>query len=100
MMFYDIPTRMQKEKFPQWPEGAGSIQAVLPNGKGVELPVLKGTNVLTLGVVGTGKTRSFTENAADILLTCDPGMKGVFFEVKHSFMDRFLKNNDNSSGFI
>ncbi len=94
MMFYDIPTRMQKEKFPQWPEGAGSIQALLPNGKGVELPVLKGTNVLTLGVVGTGKTRSFTENAADILLTCDPGMKGVFFEVKHSFMDRFLKNND------
>ena len=60
----------------------------------VEVPVLKGTNVLTFGVVGTGKTKSFTENAADILLAGDPDIKGVFFEVKHSFMDKFLVNND------
>ena len=93
-MFYDIPAAMKREAPPQWPEGAGSIQAALPDGTAVELPVLKGTNVLTFGVVGTGKTKSFTENAADILLSGDPGMKGVFFEVKRSFMDRFLENND------
>lgn len=93
-MFYDIPTTMKKEEYPQWPKGVGSIKAALPNGTAVELPVLKGTNVLTFGVVGTGKTKSFTENAADILLSGDPDIKGVFFEVKHSFMDRFLENND------
>ena len=93
-MFYDIPATMKKEEAPQWPEGVGSIQATLPDGMAVEVPVLKGTNVLTLGVVGTGKTKSFTENAADILLSGDPDIKGVFFEVKHSFMDRFLVNND------
>lgn len=93
-MFYDIPATMKKEESPQWPEGVGSIQATLPDGMAVEVPVLKGTNVLTFGVVGTGKTKSFTENAADILLADDPDIKGVFFEIKHSFMDRFLANND------
>lgn len=93
-MFYDIPATMKKEEAPQWPEGVGSIQATLSDGMAVEVPVLKGTNVLTFGVVGTGKTKSFTENAADILLAGDPDIKGVFFEVKHSFMDKFLVNND------
>ena len=54
-MFYDIPATMKKEEAPQWPEGVGSIQATLPDGMAVEVPVLKGTNVLTLGVVGTEK---------------------------------------------
>ena len=93
-MFYDIPATMKKEEAPQWPEGVGSIQATLPDGMAVEVPVLKETNVLTFGVVGTGKTKSFTEKAADILLAGDPDIKGVFFEVKHSFMDKFLVNND------
>lgn len=93
-MFYDISTMMKKEEFPQWPEGVGSIPVTLPNGMVIELPVLKATNVLIWGVVGTGKTWSFTENAADILLFSDPEMKGVFFEVKHSFIDRFLQDND------
>ena len=39
-MFYDIPATMKKEEAPQWPEGVGSIQATLPDGMAVEVPVL------------------------------------------------------------
>lgn len=93
-MFYDFPSVMQTMKAPQWPVGVGGIHAVLPDGTAVILPVLKGVNVLTFGTVGTGKTRSYTEKAADILLSSDHEMKGVFFEVKNSFLDRFLEDND------
>lgn len=93
-MFYDFPVFAQGEKIPQWPEGVGSIPSILPDGTAVQLPILKGVNVLTFGVVGTGKTRSYTEKAADILLTYDSKMKGVFFEVKHSFIDRFMTEDD------
>lgn len=93
-MLYDLPMPLQKAKVPPWPTGAGSIPSVLPDGTAVGLPVLKGVNVLTFGTVGTGKTRSYTEEAADLLLSSDPNMRGVFFDAKHSFMDRFLKEND------
>ena len=93
-MLYDIPPAMQTMKVPQWPTGIGSIKAALPDGTFVELPVLKGVNVLTFGVVGTGKTWSYTEQAAGILLSSAPEMKGVFFEIKRSFLDRFLEEYD------
>lgn len=93
-MLYDLPTAIQKPQIPQWPVGVGSIPAILPDGTAVNLPVLKGLNVLTFGVVGTGKTRSFTGQAAEILLSADPEVKGVFFEIKHSFIDRFMGPED------
>lgn len=94
-MLYDLPAEMQKANLPQWPvKAVGSIPAVLPSGIHVNLPVIRGVNVLTTGIVGTGKTASFTERAAEILLSATPEMKGVFFEVKHSFIDHFLKDDD------
>lgn len=93
-MIYNLPAAMQRIKIPLWPMGVGSIPAVLPDGTAVYLPVLKGVNVLTFGVVGTGKTISFTEQATEILLLSMPEMKGVFFEVKRSFIDHFLKKDD------
>lgn len=93
-MLYDLPAVMRKPLTPQWSEGVGSISAELPDGTPVRLPVYKGVNCLTLGVVGTGKTRSFTEQAAEILLAAVPDMKGIFFEVKDSFISRFLVSGD------
>ena len=93
-MFYDLSRGLKRMKTPQWPKGAGSIHSVLPDGTAVELPVFKGVNVITFGTVGTGKTKSYTEEAADILLSDAPKTKGVFFETKHSFIDRFLSKND------
>jgi hypothetical protein len=94
-MLYDLPASMQTPQMPNWPNGKGSISAtLLPSGTAVQLPVLKGVNVLTFGVVGTGKTSSFTEPAAEILLSSDPEMKGVFFETKHSFIKRFMHEDD------
>ena len=93
-MLYDFPKTVKKEQLPQWPAGVGSIPATLPDGTDINIPVLKGVNSLTLGTVGTGKSLSYTENAADILLSSDGEMKGVFFESKRSFMDRFLKEDD------
>ncbi len=93
-MLYELPQAMKKTQIPQWPEGVGGIPATLPDGTAIELPVYKGVNALTFGVVGTGKTSSFTEPAAAILLASDPQMKGVFFEIKHSFIKRFMKPDD------
>ena len=93
-MFYDLPATKQRVKSPKWPTGVGSILSFLPDGTAVDLPVLKGVNVITFGTVGTGKTRSYTEKAADILLSHDPEMKGMFFESKNSFIDHFLEEND------
>lgn len=94
-MLYDLPAAMQTSRAPQWPEGIGSIPAtLLPDGTPVQIPILKGVNMLTFGVVGTGKTKSITEPAAEILLKADPAMKGVFFEIKRSFIDRFMGAED------
>lgn len=93
-MLYDFLFSTQKSMIPQWPKGVGSIPATLPGGIAIELPVLKGVNVLTFGVVGTGKTSSYTDQATDILLSADPEMRGIFFEIKRSFIDHFMKSDD------
>jgi hypothetical protein len=86
---------MQTAQMPNWPKGEGSISAtLLPSGTAIQLPVLNGVNVITFGMVGTGKTASFTEPAAEMLLSGAPEMKGVFFETKHSFVKRFMHEND------
>lgn len=93
-MIYDFPCMNQSKTAPQWPVGVGGIPAVLPDGTLVNLPVLKGVNVITYGVVGTGKTRFYTSNAAEILLSSVPDMRGVFFEIKNSFIKRFMEEDD------
>lgn len=93
-MIYDFPCMNKSKTAPLWPVGVGGIPAILPDGTLVNLPVLKGVNVITYGVVGTGKTSSFTANAAEILLSSVPDMRGVFFEIKHSFIKRFLGDSD------
>ena len=93
-MLYDLPKEMHTRTIPNWPNGIGGIPAQLPDGTVVEIPILPGVNVLTLGVVGTGKTRSYTLPAAKKLLSADPTMLGVFFEIKRSFIDEFLMPDD------
>lgn len=61
-MIYDFPCMNQSETASQWPVGVGGIPAVLPDGTSVKLPVLKDVNVITYGVVGTGKTCLYTSN--------------------------------------
>ena len=85
---------MQKNEFPQWPKGVGSIPAVLPDGSSIMIPVYKGVNFLTIGTTGSGKTSSFTEPAARLLLNAEPRMKAAFFEVKKSFLDHFMESDD------
>ena len=93
-MQYDFPSHAAGSGLPDWPRGIGGIPVQLSNGIMTELPVLPGTNVLTFGVVGTGKTRSYTMPAAEVLLSHVPGMRGVFFEIKRSFLQRFLQPDD------
>lgn len=93
-MLYDFPNKTVNHNIPKWPTGAGSIAGVLPDGTPIDIPVLKGVNVLTFGVVGTGKTCSYNEKAAEILLDVIPDLKGVFFETKHSFVDHFMSEGD------
>ena len=89
-MGYGIPASMKGAVVSAWPGGIGGIPATLANGTPVKIPVLQGVNVLTFGVVGTGKTRSYTLPAAECLLRANPRMLGVFFEIKRSFIDHFL----------
>ena len=92
-MLYQIPLH-NKEPSPGWGHGVGGIQARLPNGSIVTIPVLEATNVLTVGVVGTGKTKSYTLPAAGHLLASNPKLKGVFFETKTTFLDAFMQEDD------
>lgn len=92
-MLYEIPFRI-KEQLPNWEYGVGNISAKLPNGMAIDLPVLEATNVLTVGVTGTGKTRSYTLPAARLLLSANPQTKGVFFETKRTFLDAFMEDED------
>lgn len=92
-MLYEIPF-LGKDLSPAWGDGIGGIQAALPNGTVVNIPVLEATNVLTVGVVGTGKTKSYTLPAAKHLLASNPKLKGVFFETKTTFLDAFMQEGD------
>ncbi len=92
-MLYEVPLYL-KEESDGWECGISAIPAKLCSGKVTTIPVLQGTNVLTLGVTGTGKTRSFTLPAARALLSSNTQMKGVFFETKSSFLDTFMENDD------
>lgn len=94
MPLYGLPEAISHSQLPDWPKGVSGIPAVLPDGTQIEIPVLSGINVLTTGVVGTGKTMSFTFPAAKAILAATPTMKGVFFEIKRTFIDAFLEAND------
>lgn len=92
-MLYDISLHTANTAL-AWGEGVGSISARLANGKEAKIPVLEAVNVLTVGVTGTGKSKSYTVPAARHLLTANPEMKGVFFETKRTFLDSFMQEGD------
>ena len=92
-MLYEIPMHTGNRP-PLWERGIGSIPVRLTDGTAAGLPVLAGANVLTVGVTGTGKTRSYTLPAARSLLSADPRMRGAFFETKRTFLDAFLRPED------
>lgn len=92
-MLYEISLHTA-DASPEWVDGVGGILAKLIDGKEVKIPVLESTNVLTVGVTGTGKSKSYTLPAARYLLSSNPMMKGVFFETKHTFLDAFMQQND------
>ncbi len=93
-MLYELPHQLLQDKPPEWSKGVGSIPALLPNGTRTCVPVYVGVNVLTEGVVGTGKTTSYTLPAARILLSSNPQMKGVFLETKKTFVNAFMQAKD------
>lgn len=90
-MLYEISLHTA-DASPEWADGVGGILAKLTDG--VKIPVLESTNVLTVGVTGTGKSKSYTLPAAKYLLSSNPTMKGVFFETKRTFLDAFMQQND------
>ena len=92
-MLYDISLHVT-DPAPCWADCVCGIPAKLANGKEVKIPVLASTNALTVGVTGTGKSRSYTLPAARHLLDTNPTMKGVFFETKRTFLDTFMQEND------
>lgn len=94
-MLYNLPASMQDHLIPNWPKGIGGIPAHLSDGTMTKIPVLEGVNVLTIGVVGTGKTKSYTLPAADKLLSANPDMKGVFFDVKKDFFEYFMRPSND-----
>lgn len=92
-MLYEISLHTA-DASPEWADGVGGILAKLTDGKKVKIPVLESANVLTVGVTGTGKSKSYTLPAARYLLSSNPMMKGVFFETKRTFLDAFMQQND------
>lgn len=92
-MLYEI-TMHTSDTSTEWGEGVSGIPAKLANGKMVKIPVLEATNTLTVGVTGTGKSKSYTLPAARHLLNSNPMIKGVFFETKRTFLDAFMQEND------
>lgn len=92
-MLYEISLHTA-DAYPEWADGVGGILAKVTDGKEVKIPVLESTNVLTVGVTGTGKSKSYTLPAARYLLSSNPMMKGVFFETKRTFLDAFMQQND------
>ena len=92
-MLYEISLHTA-DASPEWADGVGGILAKLTDGKEVKIPVLESTNVLTVGVTGSGKSKSYTLPAARYLLSSNPMIKGVFFETKRTFLDAFMQQND------
>ena len=92
-MLYEI-TMHTSDSSSEWGNGVSGISAKLVTGKMVKIPVLEATNVLTIGVVGSGKSKSYTLPAAKYLLNLNPTIKGVFFETKRTFLDAFMQEND------
>lgn len=92
-MLYEISLHTKEQSF-EWERGIGSIPAKLSSGAAVDIPILSGTNMLTVGVTGTGKSKSYTLPAAKNLLSANPKMMGVFFETKRSFLDTFMGYKD------
>ncbi len=92
-MLYEIPA-ITDNVHPSWPEGVGYIKARLPAGESADIPILNRTNMLIFGTTGSGKTTSFVLPAVEHLLSGNSTMKGVFFETKRTFLDRFLGDND------
>ena len=70
------------------------IPAKRPDGKLYNMPILEGVNVLTVGVTGTGKTKSFILPTARALLEANKRRKGVFFETKVDFLKKFCGTDD------
>lgn len=91
-MLYELPSMMKARPL-TWPQGIGSVPARLPDGSLVQIPVLKDTNVLAIGVTGTGKT-VYTAAAAESQLAAVPDTLAVFFETKRSYLARFHRNGD------
>ena len=96
-MIYKIPTYMlTKEKEETWlteNEGDG-ILALDEDGRKVCVPVDPSTNTLITGVTGTGKTSSFTVQAAKLMLKTHKDMKAVFFEIKDTFLKECFERGD------
>ncbi len=92
-MLYDVPF-LTKKQFANWEDGIDCIRAITSDGQLITLPVHLGVNILTVGVTGTGKTKSFTLPAAKALLSANPDIKGVFFETKRTFLDAFMGRDD------
>lgn len=93
-MLYEIPTRNEKRDFEADKASVGSIPVKLSNGTSVGLPILKETNTLVFGVTGSGKTKSAVFPIAKVLLSANPQMMGVFFEIKRTFLEAFMKDED------
>lgn len=92
-MLYEVPF-CNKNESTRWDRCVYGIPAITSCGKETSIPVLPGTNALTVGVTGTGKTKSYTLPAARALLSSNEHMKGVFFETKRTFLDAFMSEND------
>lgn len=94
-MLYNLPSSFSSPgaRLPQWVSSRQGIPGWLPDGQGVHIPV-ESANMLTVGVTGTGKTRSFVIPAAKARLAADPRCKGVFFETKRTFLNTFLTPGD------
>ena len=97
-MLYEIPSNTVASEH-EWPNGVGIISALLPNGEGINLPILEGVNALILGITGTGKTQSVTLPAARVLLLSNPKMKAVFLEIKKTFLESFMTVEDKVISF-
>lgn len=94
-MLYKLPSDFKKKKRVKWLKGIGKVTAyLLPDKTEIDVPVYQGVNTIVFGITGSGKSYSYTLPAAKTLLAHVPGMKGVFFEIKNSFVNGCFKAGD------